>query len=301
MSILSLLISTAAFAQAQPSAPATPSPEAQEANTLFQARKWDESAKAYEALTKAQPNNGQAWFRLGASLMSSNKHEQAIAPLQKAVQILQGPLVMYTLGTAYARLNDKDKAFEWLNTAAGAGFAQLSRLQTDQNLASLRDDARFKALAEGVEKNARPCKYSPEAKQFDFWVGVWDVQVNGQTVGTNVIERLEEGCLLMENWTGNGGVTGKSMNFYNPALKKWRQIYMSNNQLVWEMSGEFSDGAMRYVGEVLAPSGSTMTRVTFYNLAPDRVRHTQDNSTDGGKTWTTVWDSMYLRKKVAAQ
>ena len=294
---LILLTALTVAAQSQP-----PSPAAQEANGLFQAQKWDEAAKAYDALTKAEPANGMAWFRLGMSLMSLNRHEAAVAPLQKAVEILRGPMAMYTLGSAYAAAGDKEKAFEWLGKANAAGFGQLRRIENDPNLARLRDDARFKSVFEGTERNARPCKYAPEAKQFDFWVGEWDVQVGGQTVGTNVIERLQEGCIIMENWTGQAGGSGKSMNFYDPVVKKWRQTYMSNNQVVWEMSGEYKDGALRYEGEVHTPNGNrTLTRVTFYNQSPDRVRHTEDNSTDGGKTWTNVWDSIYVRKKPATQ
>ncbi|HJQ69017.1 MAG TPA: tetratricopeptide repeat protein [Blastocatellia bacterium] len=286
---------TTAFGQNQPSA------AAQEANKLWQAQKWEESAKAYEALTKAEPNNGQAWFRLGSSLMSLNRYDAAIAPLEKAAELLRGPLAYYVVGTAYARLNNKDKAFEFLNRANGAGFSQRNRLNNDPLLAGLRDDARFKTILEGVDRNARPCKYSDEAKQLDFWVGEWDVQINGQSVGANVIERLEEGCLIMENWTGNGGGTGKSMNFYNPVTKKWRQTYIGNNQIVWEMSGEYKDGVMQYDGEMLAAgSQPTTVRVKFYNLGPDKLRHTQDNLGGDGKTWTTVWDSIYVRKKAAA-
>jgi tetratricopeptide (TPR) repeat protein len=279
----------------------SPSPAAQEANRLFQEQKWEEAARAYEALTQAEPGNGQAWFRRGAALVSLNRHAEAVAPLTKAVEILRGPVAMYTLGSAYAGAGDKDKAFEWLKKAAAGGFAQLGRLQNDASLVALRDDARFKEVSEATERNARPCQYSPEAKQFDFWVGEWDVQVGGQTVGTNVIQRLEDGCIIMENWTGRGGSTGRSMNIYVPLIKKWRQIYMSNGQVVWDMSGEYRDGAMRYEGEILAPNGKRMTRVVFYNLAPDRVRHTQDDSTDGGKTWANVWDSVYVRRRAAAQ
>jgi hypothetical protein len=171
-------------------------------------------------------------------------------------------------------------------------------MQSDPNLAGLRDDARFKGVVEGSERNARPCKFAPEARQFDFWVGVWDVQVGGRTVGTNVIERLEEGCLIMESWTGRGGTTGKSLNFYDPVLRKWRQTYVASNQAIWEMSGEYKEGAMRYEGEIHTPNGrTTLTRVTLQSLSPDRLRHTQDDSTDGGKTWTNVWDSVYVRKK----
>lgn len=300
--LLTSLAGPAALAQnQQPQQPTQPSPAAQAANALWQEQKWEEAAKAYEALTRDEPNNGQAWFRLGSALMTLQKFDAAIAPLGKAAEVLRGPQVYYTLGSAYARTGDKAKAVENLNRAAGAGFAGLQRIKNDASFAGLRDDAQFAAVLEAVERNARPCKYSPQAKQFDFWVGRWDVQVNGQSVGTNVIERLEEGCLIMENWAGNGGTSGKSMNFFNPVTNRWRQTYISNNQVIWEMSGEYKDGAMHYEGEMLAAgSQPIMVRVKLYSQSPDRVHHTQDNSTDGGKTWTNVWDSIYVRKKEAA-
>lgn len=293
--VIGLLLWTAAFSQNQ-----APSPEAQAANALWQQQKWDEAAKSYQSVIKNEPNNGMAWFRLGSSLMSLNKFEDSIAPLEKAAAILQGPVVYYTLASAHAKLGDKDKAFEFLNKAAGVGFAQYRRLKNDPNLETIRSDNRFQPAFESVERNGLPCKYVPEAKQLDFWVGEWDVQINGNTVGTNVIQRLEEGCLIMENWTGNGGTSGKSMNFYNPVTKKWRQTYMSSNQVVWEMTGEYKDGAMRYEGEIHSATGIVKTRVTLENLSPDKVHHTEDDSRDGGKTWTNVWDSLYIRKKAAA-
>lgn len=288
-----LLIAPGAFAQTQP-----PSPAAQAANALWQAQKWDEAAKAYESLTRSEPNNGLAWFRLGSSLMSLQNFEAAVAPLGKAAEMLRGPQAYYTLGAAYARAGNKAKSFESLRRAAETGFAQFQRMKTDAHLAGLRDDAQFGSVLEAVERNARPCKFSPQARQLDFWVGHWDVQVSGQSVGTNVIERLEEGCLIMENWSGRGGSTGRSMNFFNPSTNKWRQSYISNNEVIWEMSGEFKDGVMLLEGEMYAPgSAPVMVRVKFYNLSPDHMRHTQDNSTDGGKTWTNVWDSTYIRQK----
>lgn len=277
-----------------------PSPKTQEANKLWQDQKWIEAAKAYEGLTRTEPNNGQAWFRLGSSLASLNKFSEAIRPLERATEILGRPVVYYTLGSIYAKLNNKEKAFDNLTKAAGAGFPNINQVKNDPNLAEIRSDSRFKAVYEAIEKNARPCKYSAEAKQFDFWIGEWDVTVNGQIVGTNVIQQLEEGCLIMENWSGNGGSTGKSMNFYNPFTKKWRQTYMSNGQVVWEMAGEYKDGAMRYDGEINSPAGRVLTRVILYNQSPDKIRHTQDDSRDNGKTWTNVWDSVYVRRKTTA-
>jgi hypothetical protein len=51
-------------------------------------------------------------------------------------------------------------------------------------------------------------------RQFDFWIGTWDVY-NPQDVkvGENVIRKLDNGALLLENWTSTQGTTGHSMNF----------------------------------------------------------------------------------------
>ena len=42
---------------------------------------------------------------------------------------------------------------------------------------------------------------APEHRQFDFWVGEWEVRdPSGQVVGTNAISRSYDGCLLVERW-----------------------------------------------------------------------------------------------------
>ena len=43
---------------------------------LFQSQRWEEAVKAFDALTKAEPSNGRAWYGLGLSLYSQN-HRQA--------------------------------------------------------------------------------------------------------------------------------------------------------------------------------------------------------------------------------
>lgn len=271
-----------------------------EAEALYQAQKWAEAARAFETLTKAEPTNGRAWLRLGTSLQQLGRFEQAVGALQRAVEILRGPVVMYNLACAYARLGNKDKAFDWLNNALHAGFPQISLLSQDADLASLRDDARFKETLALGERLTKPCLYAAENRSFDFWVGEWDVQVNGQQAGTNSVQRILDGCVIFENWTSARGGTGKSFNFYNASKRKWQQTWVDSTGNVLELAGNYSDGKMLFTSETVQPDGSRMLqRLTFFNLSPERVRQFWEQSTDGGKTWTVAFDGMYIRKKPA--
>lgn len=296
-----LVVAASSLSVSAQQAPQQPqaSPAMREAESLYGSRKWADAAQAFAAVTKSEPANGRAWMRLGGALHWLGKYGEAVGALEKAAGILRGPVVMYNLACAHARAGNKDKAFEWLNKSAATGFVKTTSLNADEDLASLRDDARFAELLKTADKAARPCMHAPEHRQFDFWVGVWDVQMGGQPAGTNTVERILDGCVLYENWAGaGGGGTGKSFNFYNSATGKWQQTWVSSTGGVLELHGEFKDGKMLYAGESKLPDGTKVSeRLTFFDLGPDRVRQFWEQSRDGGKTWTVAFDGMYLRKK----
>jgi hypothetical protein len=206
---------------------------------------------------------------------------------------------MYNLACAYSRLKEKDKAFEWLNKAVANGFTQVNTLKTDDDLANIRNDERFKNVMDAVAKAATPCMFKNENRQFDFWIGEWDViNPQGQQVGTSSIQRIVDGCIIFENWTAaNGSNIGKSFNFYDPNKNKWRQVWVGNNGQPIDFEGEFKDDAMRYTSISVGANGQkTLGRMTFFNLG-DKVRQLWETSTDDGKTWTVAFDGMYVRKK----
>ena len=66
--------------------------------------------------------------------------------------------------------------------------------------------------------------------QFDFWTGNWEVKDSeGKILGTNNIDKLQDECILRENWTSaNGKLTGTSYNFYNTNKQQWEQIWVDN-------------------------------------------------------------------------
>jgi hypothetical protein len=151
-----------------------------------------------------------------------------------------------------------------------------------------------------VFKAAEPCKNSPEYRQFDFWVGEWDVQNTlGQPAGTSSIQQILEGCIILENWTGQNGYSGKSFNLYNKESGKWEQIWVDSMGAITKYEGRLTrDGVLEYHYESTQPNGTKMEhRLTFFKLDPDRVRQFSETSMDEGKTWTTEYDLTYIRKK----
>ncbi|MGH9364381.1 MAG: TPR end-of-group domain-containing protein, partial [Thermoanaerobaculia bacterium] len=58
------------------------------------------------------------------------------------------PTTMYNLACSYARLEQKDKAFDWLFKALDAGFESWGMLKNDDDLDALRGDPRYRKALE---------------------------------------------------------------------------------------------------------------------------------------------------------
>lgn len=143
-----------------------------------------------------------------------------------------------------------------------------------------------------------PCPSKAEYRQFDFWLGEWDVTDHGEKIATSSIQSIVGGCIVFENYSQADGYTGKSLNFYDAALGKWRQTWVDAFGNVSEFSGEFRDGAIHYEGERHRAEGrKVLATMILTKLDADHVRQYSERSLDGGKTWTVVYDYIYVRRK----
>src|SRR5689334_14156665 len=146
-----------------------------------------------------------------------------------------------------------------------------------------------------LSSQAAPCDDALH-RQFDFWVGGWDVTDKGKVIATSSIERFAGGCGILENYTQLDGYSGKSINFYDAAAKRWRQQWADSMGNSSEWSGEFREGAMRFDGEAHRADGKkAMRNMTFTPLPDGNVRQASDVSRDGGKTWEPGYDFVYVR------
>ena len=97
---LGLAIAWPAAAQETPAAKAA---------AAFAAEDWPAAAKAYEAITRAEPEKGGAWFRLGLSRQALGENDGAIAAYE---------------GAAGAGFNQQLVRFEMARSRASGGEAE---------------------------------------------------------------------------------------------------------------------------------------------------------------------------------
>ena len=158
----------------------------------------------------------------------------------------------------------------------------------------------FEAYAQQAQ-NPKPCYARAEHRQFDFWLGEWQVtNAQGQPAGLSKIELILDGCVILENWTSaQAGYVGKSMNYYDRVDGKWHQTWIDNAGVPIVFEGNYSDEekAMLYTAVTLGPNGEkVLNKLSFYFKNKNYVNQVWEQSADEGKTWNIVFDGHYKRK-----
>ncbi|HTS89197.1 MAG TPA: hypothetical protein VMG41_11970 [Gemmatimonadales bacterium] len=139
----------------------------------------------------------------------------------------------------------------------------------------------------------------PAQRQFDFWIGDWTVtdSAGAQTFGHNLVTLEEAGCLIHEHWTGQGGGTGQSFNYYEPSATEWRQIWVASRGTVLQLAGGLVGSSMVLTGKGGSTAGSpaSMDRIAWTPEPDGRVRQQWSTSTDSGRTWQVTFDGWYRK------
>lgn len=148
-------------------------------------------------------------------------------------------------------------------------------------------------------KRPPPCM-SDQHRQFDFWVGEWDVtDPAGKPAGRSRIESKLDGCVMHEHWFGTGGSVGESFNLYNRQTGRWEQYWVDNGGNRLHLKGGLDGGAMVLEGVQDVPDPKTglaqHERIRWTPNPDGSVRQSWETSTDGGKTWATSFDGLYRK------
>jgi hypothetical protein len=183
--------------------------------------------------------------------------------------------------------------------------ASRSLLRTGRRAGRLRGAARGAARGgragrTGAGGAARPCQ-AAEHRQFDFWVGQWEaLGAAGKKAGQSRVELIANGCALPEQWTGGGGVSGKSLNIYSSGERRWHQTWVDNSGVLLLLAGGFVGRSM--VLSMSGPSAGdpkvTQTqRITWTPGADGSVRRLWESSIDAGRSWIVRFDGRHVRAR----
>jgi putative intracellular protease/amidase len=106
-----------------------------------------EAASVYRAVLASSPDDAFAWYRLGVTLQRTGDLAGATEAAQKASTSAEvRPNALYNLACAYALQGKKDDALTALEQAVAAGFKSKGLLESDEDLASIRGEARFRKV-----------------------------------------------------------------------------------------------------------------------------------------------------------
>ncbi|HEY4307621.1 MAG TPA: hypothetical protein VGM82_24315 [Gemmatimonadaceae bacterium] len=147
------------------------------------------------------------------------------------------------------------------------------------------------------------CASDPAFHVLDFWVGSWTVvDSTGANVGTNRIEKILDGCAVTELWHEPNGDEGRSLFYYVPAQRQWKQVWITPaarapGGLKEKFLLHADAKSVRFQGEIIGQRGAIiLDRTTLSRVADGRVRQQIEISRDGGTSWEMTFDATYIRR-----
>jgi hypothetical protein len=152
----------------------------------------------------------------------------------------------------------------------------------------------------------QPCSTS-EARQFDFWIGEWDLtwpaeQAGGDPgetmTGTNRITNLFGPCAIEENFeTDDRSFLGHSVSVYDEKAATWRQTWVDSAGSYLSLTGGLTGDDMMLSTEPTSDGDDVVVnRMVFTDISPESLLWLWQKSTDGGDTWTDLWTITYRRR-----
>lgn len=170
----------------------------------------------------------------------------------------------------------------------------------------MRNAAIVFALATVLPVGAAAACDAPEYRQFDFWLGDWDVVAPpdapdaGTLKGRNTIERVADGCALAEHWRGASGLDGRSLNGWDAVHGVWRQFWIGGDGVVLQLAGGLRDGSMVMSGTLPGRDGAQQQQRIRWTPNPDgSVEQRWDTSDDDGATWNASFVGLYRKSEAA--
>jgi ketosteroid isomerase-like protein len=147
-----------------------------------------------------------------------------------------------------------------------------------------------------------PCA-APEYRQFDFWIGDWDVfdvDNPAKQVARVHVDRILDGCVLREDYQDTEGHKGQSFSIYDASRRSWHQSWVTNRGQVLQLNGGLESGHVTLNASELTADGKEKQIRGVWKPVAEGVRETAVTSIDGGKNWEPWFDLMFRPHSAAS-
>ena len=154
------------------------------------------------------------------------------------------------------------------------------------------------AVATSAQQEAppRPCQ-SEQARQFDFWLGQWNVSWGDDSQGTNSVTAELDGCVIVERFDGQPGtpLVGMSVASFDAHSGMWKQTWVDNQGGYLDFTGTWQQDRMILRRQASRDGVDFLQRMVWYDIAEDHFQWHWERSDDDGKTWQVLWHIRYVR------
>jgi hypothetical protein len=112
----------------------------------------------------------------------------------------------------------------------------------------------------------------------------FDVDNPSRPVARTRIERILDGCVLLEDYQSTNGSHGESFSIYDVSRKVLHQSWVTNRGKLLAIEGGLQQGAIVLSGADRGANGQQQLVRGTWKPVRGGVRETAVTSTDGGKT-----------------
>jgi hypothetical protein len=137
---------------------------------------------------------------------------------------------------------------------------------------------------------------TPAYRQFDFFAGDWDtydVAAPSKLVARNKVTLILGGCVVHEVYRQTDGLVGESFSLYDTSRGGWHQSWVTNRGSLLLLDGGLDGDRMALTATEKSSDGTTSLLRGVWRREGTAVRETAERSTDGGKSWTPVFDIVF--------
>lgn len=143
-----------------------------------------------------------------------------------------------------------------------------------------------------------PCDTNKH-KEFDFWANDWNVyDTKGKLIGTNNILKMQNGCVMQENWESKVGPSkGTSYNYIDLKDNTWNQVWVDNSGFSLLLKGNLINGEMILKSDLIkGKQGNYYNRITWTPNTDGSVTQVWEYIDKKGKIIQEAFRGIYKKK-----